>query len=159
MKEVLSVFTFGIGALCFVVFVTVFKPNAISAVAGPSKPEYCSTEASEPLRGPVDWCFGCQNTAARRFAIYGTPRPPARYLLTNSKQLDSENRTKRRSPEVRRETGVSEKNRTIPSVGGPELKSEMATDTGLNCQANRSEKTLRLPLWRRERNWSRTFSA
>jgi hypothetical protein len=27
MKEVLSVFTFGIGALCFVVFVTVLKPK------------------------------------------------------------------------------------------------------------------------------------
>jgi hypothetical protein len=35
MKEVLSVFTFGIGALCFVVFVTVLKPNAISAVPLP----------------------------------------------------------------------------------------------------------------------------
>ena len=44
MKEVLSVFTFGIGALCFVVFVTVFKPTAISAVPGTSKPEYCNTE-------------------------------------------------------------------------------------------------------------------
>ena len=40
MKEVLSVFTFGIGALCFVVFVTVFKPTAVSAVHGTSKPEY-----------------------------------------------------------------------------------------------------------------------
>jgi hypothetical protein len=38
-------FTFGIGALCFVVFVTVLKPNAISAVPGPSKPEYCNTES------------------------------------------------------------------------------------------------------------------
>ena len=28
MKEALSVFAFGIGALCFVVFVTVFKPTA-----------------------------------------------------------------------------------------------------------------------------------
>jgi hypothetical protein len=37
MKEILSVFTFGIGALCFVVFVTVLKPNAISAVPGPSR--------------------------------------------------------------------------------------------------------------------------
>jgi hypothetical protein len=46
MKEVLSVFTFGIGALCFVVFVTVLKPNAVSAVPGLSKPEYCNREAS-----------------------------------------------------------------------------------------------------------------
>jgi hypothetical protein len=66
MKEVLSVFTFGIGALCFVAFVTVFKPNAISAVPGPSKPEYCNTEASEPLREPVDSSFGCQAARDRR---------------------------------------------------------------------------------------------
>jgi len=46
MKEVLSVFTFGIGALCFVVFVTVFKPTAVSAVDGTSKPEYLT---SRPL--------------------------------------------------------------------------------------------------------------
>jgi hypothetical protein len=46
MKEVLSVFTFGIGALCFVVFVTVFKPTAVSAVHGTSKPEYLT---SRPL--------------------------------------------------------------------------------------------------------------
>ena len=39
MKEVLSVFMFGIGAVCFVLFVTVLKPNSISAVAGPGKPE------------------------------------------------------------------------------------------------------------------------
>ena len=37
MKEVLSLFTFGIGALCFVVFVTVIKPDAISAVPATSK--------------------------------------------------------------------------------------------------------------------------
>jgi len=43
MKEVLSVFTFGIGALCFVVFVTVFKPTAASAVHGPSKPRYLTS--------------------------------------------------------------------------------------------------------------------
>jgi hypothetical protein len=46
MKEVLSVFTFGVGALCFVVFVTVFKPTAASAVYGTSKPEYLT---SRPL--------------------------------------------------------------------------------------------------------------
>jgi hypothetical protein len=50
MKEVLSVFTFGIGALCFVVFVTVFKPTAVSAVDGTSKPVYCSTDVS-PAHG------------------------------------------------------------------------------------------------------------
>jgi hypothetical protein len=49
MKEVLSVFTFGIGASCFMVFATA-KPDAASAVPGPGKPDYCSTEAS-PVRG------------------------------------------------------------------------------------------------------------
>ena len=43
MKEVLSFFTFGIGALCFVAFFTVFKPDAVSAVAGTSKPEYLTS--------------------------------------------------------------------------------------------------------------------
>jgi hypothetical protein len=46
VKEVLSVFTFGIGALCFVVFVTVFKPTAVSAVHGTRKPTYLT---SRPL--------------------------------------------------------------------------------------------------------------
>ncbi len=34
MKEALSLLTFSLGALCFVLFVTVFKPNAIDAVRG-----------------------------------------------------------------------------------------------------------------------------
>jgi hypothetical protein len=38
MKEALSLFTLIIGAFCFVVFLTVFKPDAISAVPGRSKP-------------------------------------------------------------------------------------------------------------------------
>ena len=42
MKEVLSLFTFGIGASCFVVFVTVVKPDAVSAVPGPTKPDYAT---------------------------------------------------------------------------------------------------------------------
>jgi hypothetical protein len=46
MKEVLSFFTFGIGALCFVAFVIVVKPDAVSAVPGTSKPEY---PTSRPL--------------------------------------------------------------------------------------------------------------
>ena len=41
MKEVLSLFTFVIGAVCFVVFFAALKPNAVSAVPGTSKPEYC----------------------------------------------------------------------------------------------------------------------
>jgi hypothetical protein len=56
MKEVLSVFTFGIGALCFVVFVTVFKPTAVGAVHGTSRPVYCGTDVS-PAHGcrPYAW--------------------------------------------------------------------------------------------------------
>jgi hypothetical protein len=41
------------GALCFVVFVTVLKPNAISAVRGPSKPGYCNTESFAYARLPL----------------------------------------------------------------------------------------------------------
>jgi hypothetical protein len=46
MKKVLSLFTFGIGALCFVAFVTFFKPDAVSTVAGPTKPDYCNPGVS-----------------------------------------------------------------------------------------------------------------
>jgi hypothetical protein len=67
MKEVLSVFTFGIGAVCFVLFFTVLKPNSISAVAGPGTPDYCNAEGSEPLRGPVDSsCGGYQAVGVTR---------------------------------------------------------------------------------------------
>jgi hypothetical protein len=66
MKEVLSVFTFGIGALGFVLFVTVLKPNSISAVAGPGKPEYCNAEGSEPVRGRVDSPCGDRIAGDRR---------------------------------------------------------------------------------------------
>jgi hypothetical protein len=50
MKEVQSLCTFGIGALCFAVFVIVFKPDAIGAVSAPGRPEHCKTEAS-PAHG------------------------------------------------------------------------------------------------------------
>jgi hypothetical protein len=49
MKEVLSLFTFGIGALFFVVFFAAFKPDVVIAVPGPSKLGYCSTKASPTL--------------------------------------------------------------------------------------------------------------
>jgi len=62
MKEVMSVFTFGIGALCFVVFVTVFKPTAVSVVHGTSKPEYLT---SRPLTtGRTS--FAPETTASKR---------------------------------------------------------------------------------------------
>jgi hypothetical protein len=50
MKEVLSLFAFGFGALCFAVFVAVFGPNAISAVSGRSQLEYCNAGAA-PAQG------------------------------------------------------------------------------------------------------------
>jgi hypothetical protein len=46
MKEVLSLFTFVVGTLCFVMFFAVLKPNAVSAVPGTSKPACCNTQAS-----------------------------------------------------------------------------------------------------------------
>jgi hypothetical protein len=46
MKEVLSLFVFGIGTLLFLAFLTALKPEAVLAVPGTSKPEHCSTEAS-----------------------------------------------------------------------------------------------------------------
>jgi hypothetical protein len=49
MKEVLSLFTFGIGALLFVVCFAAFKPDVVIAMPGPSKPGYCSTKASPVL--------------------------------------------------------------------------------------------------------------
>src|SRR5450759_239478 len=62
-------------------------------------------------------------------------------LLSNSKQLDFENRSKGWSPELRRETANSENNGTILPVGSPGSKLEMATDIGLNCAVDLSEKT------------------
>ena len=62
MKEVLSFFTFGIGALCFVAFLAVFKPLAITAATGLANPTYCSTKASPTL--------ACQS---RVFAALSSP--------------------------------------------------------------------------------------
>ena len=49
MKEVLSLFTFGIGALFFVVFFTTLKPTVVTAASGPGKPGQCSTKAPPTL--------------------------------------------------------------------------------------------------------------
>jgi hypothetical protein len=50
MKHVLSVVTFVMLALCFVVFLTMVKPDAPSAVTAPSKPAHCKMAAF--------WCAG-----------------------------------------------------------------------------------------------------
>jgi hypothetical protein len=52
MKEVLSVFTFASERCASWCSLTVLKPNAISAVPGPSKPEYCNTESFAYARLP-----------------------------------------------------------------------------------------------------------
>jgi hypothetical protein len=65
MKEVLSLFTFVIGALCFVAFVTTVKPNAINAVQWTNKPDYCLMEFSGVRR------CGSQVLAAASGAIGG----------------------------------------------------------------------------------------
>ena len=54
MKEVLSFFTFGIGALCFVAFLAAFKPLAVTAAAGLANPAYCSTRGADAGRG-IGW--------------------------------------------------------------------------------------------------------
>ena len=51
MKDILSLVTFALAALCFVVFVTTVKPDAMSAVPPPSKSAVCQTHAS--------WTRGC----------------------------------------------------------------------------------------------------
>ena len=56
MREVLSLFMFGIGTLFFLAFLAALKPEAVGAVPGPGKPEYCSTEASPAHEcGLQDW--------------------------------------------------------------------------------------------------------
>jgi len=49
MKQVLSLFTFGIGALFFLAFFTTLKPTAVAAASGPGEPGQCSTKAPPEL--------------------------------------------------------------------------------------------------------------
>ena len=50
MKNVLSVVTFIMGALCFAMFLITPKPDALSAVPSPGKPAHCKMTVS---RAPV----------------------------------------------------------------------------------------------------------
>ena len=45
MKQVLSLFTFGIAAMFFLAFFATLKPTVVSAASGPGKPGQCSTKA------------------------------------------------------------------------------------------------------------------
>jgi hypothetical protein len=49
MKQVLSLFTFGIGALFFLAFLTTLKPTVVSAASGPGKPGQSSAKAPPSL--------------------------------------------------------------------------------------------------------------
>ena len=76
MKEVLSLFTFGIGALCFVVFVTVFKRMPSAQSLGRASP----TIATRKLRYayPLRLCRsvrGCRRTAIVSAAPEGRSLP------------------------------------------------------------------------------------
>ena len=62
------------------------------------------------------------------------------------------------SPELWREMSHSEKKGRILPIRGPELKSEIAANTGVHYQHPRAEKRWQRRSWRRERNWGRTFS-
>jgi hypothetical protein len=63
MKEVLSLATFALGVLCFLVFFTALKPLAVTAATGPANAAYCSTKTSPTL--------ACQS---RLFAAVSSPR-------------------------------------------------------------------------------------
>jgi hypothetical protein len=49
MKQVLSLFTFGIGALFFLAFFTTLKPTAVTAASGPGEPAQCNAKAPPSL--------------------------------------------------------------------------------------------------------------
>ena len=57
MKNVLSVVTFIMGALCFAMFLITLKPDAPSAVPPPGKPGHCKLAISrEPVcRSESEW--------------------------------------------------------------------------------------------------------
>jgi len=57
MKDVLSVVTFIMGALCFVLFLILVKPDALSAVPPPGKPAHGKlTVSREPAcRTESEW--------------------------------------------------------------------------------------------------------
>ena len=57
MKNVLSVVTFIMGALCFAMFLITPKPDALSAVPSPGKPAHCKLAVSrEPVcRSESEW--------------------------------------------------------------------------------------------------------
>jgi len=57
MKDVLSVVTFIMGALCFAMFLITLKPDELSAVPSSGKPAHCKLALSrEPVcRSGPEW--------------------------------------------------------------------------------------------------------
>jgi hypothetical protein len=49
MKDILSVVTFVMGALCFAMFLITVKPDPLSAVPTRGKPAHCKTAVSREL--------------------------------------------------------------------------------------------------------------
>ena len=49
MKQVLSLFMFGIGGLFFLAFFTALKPTVVATASGAGRPDQCSTKAPPPL--------------------------------------------------------------------------------------------------------------
>ena len=49
MKQILSLFMFGLGGLFFLAFVTNLKPAFVTAAAEPGKPAQCSTTTLSSL--------------------------------------------------------------------------------------------------------------
>ena len=49
MKQILSLFMFGIGALLFLAFFATLKPTDVTAASGPGEPGQCSTKAPPAL--------------------------------------------------------------------------------------------------------------
>ena len=57
MKHVLSVVTFVMAAICFVMLMITVKPDELSAVAAPSKPAHCKMPISDApgCRSEPEW--------------------------------------------------------------------------------------------------------
>jgi hypothetical protein len=49
MKQIFSLFMFGIGALLFLAFFATLKPTDVTAASGPGEPGQCSTKAPPTL--------------------------------------------------------------------------------------------------------------
>ena len=65
MKQFLSLFIFGIGAVLFLAFFTTLKPTVVTAVSGPGKPhQQCSTK-TQPFCGSLTFATARWSGAER----------------------------------------------------------------------------------------------